>query len=110
MSSKILDNQTGASAFYKRRNMWEDYVSERKVLHPTHRLVGIWIARRINADGPRNMWYQVSTIGEKLDLSPRTIIRAVKALEKEGVLLVRRDRQRGKNTAVNQYELVFPWL
>lgn len=110
MTKPRLTNESDSTAFYRRRDMWEDYVSERASLHPTTRLVGMWIARRISADGPRQMWYQVSTIGERLDLSSRTIIRAVKALEREGVLLVRRDRRRGLKSAVNQYELVFPWL
>lgn len=110
MVKPSLTNETSSNAFYKRRDMWEDYVSERIEIHPTTRLIGIWIARRISADGPRQMWYQVSTIAEKLGVSGRTVMRAVKTLEKEGVLLVRRDRRRGQKSAVNQYELVFPWL
>jgi len=108
--TKHPDNQTESNAFYRRRDMWEDYVSTRLTLHASERLIGIWIARRISADGPRNTWYQVTTIAEKLGVSSRTVMRATKKLEQEGLLLIRRDRQRGKKTAVNQYELVFPWL
>lgn len=85
-------------------------MSERDDLHPTDRLIGIWIARRISADGPRRTWYQVSTIAEKIGVSPRTVIRAVLKLEGEGLIIVRRDGRRGVKKAVNKYELVFPWL
>jgi len=105
-----LDNESEASGFYKRRDMWEDYVSERSDLHPTERLIGIWIARRISAEGPRQSWYQVSTIAEKVGVNPRTVIRAVQKLEAEGLIIVRRDSRRGVKKAVNKYELVFPWL
>lgn len=102
--------ETDSSAFYRRRDMWEDYVSERHEIHPTTRLIGIWIARRVSADGPRQSWYQISTIAEKIGVSPRTVIRAVQTLEGEGLLLVRRDSRRGLRKAVNKYELVFPVL
>lgn len=104
------DNESEATGFYRRRDAWEDYLSERVDLHPTDRLIGIWIARRISADGPKQSWYQVSTIAERIGVGPRTVIRAVQKLEGEGLLLVRRDGRRGIKKAVNKYELVFPWL
>lgn len=110
MTKIISDNQSEATGFYRRRDAWEDYLSERIDLHPTDRLIGIWIARRISADGPRQTWYQVSTIAEKVGVSSRTVMRAVQKLEGEGLLLVRRDSRRGVKKAVNKYELVFPWL
>lgn len=110
MTKIALDNQSESYGFYRRRDMWEDYLSERIDLHPTDRLIGIWIARRISADGPRQNWYQVSTIAEKVGVSARTVMRAVQKLEGEGLLLVRRDSRRGIKKAVNRYELVFPWL
>lgn len=110
MTKIIQHEQSEANGFYRRRDMWEDYVSERDDLHPTDRLIGIWIARRISADGARRMWYQISTIAEKVGVSSRTVIRAVHKLEGEGLIIVRRDGRRGLKKAVNQYELVFPWL
>lgn len=110
MTKFASDNQSESTAFYRRRDMWEDYVSERHDLHPTDRLIAIWIARRISADGARRTWYQVSTIAEKIGVSSRTVLRAVQKLEGEGLLIVRRDGRRGVKKAVNQYELVFPWL
>lgn len=105
-----ISNQSDSTAFYRRRDMWEDYLSERTDLHPTDRLVGIWIARRISADGARQTWYQVSTIADRIGVSVRTVIRSVQKLEGEGLLIVRRDSRRGVKKAVNKYELVFPWL
>lgn len=110
MTEKSLSNQSESTGFYRRRDMWEDYLSERSDLHPTTRLIGIWIARRISAEGARRSWYQVSTIAEKIGVTPRTVIRAVHTLEAEKLILVRRDGRRGLRKAVNQYELVFPWL
>lgn len=110
MTKKIIDTTNESTGFYRLRDMWEDYLSERSDIHPTDRLIGIWIARRISADGARRMWYQVSTIADRIGVSPRTVIRAVQKLEGEGLIIVRRDGRRGLKRAVNQYELVFPWL
>lgn len=107
---KKRDNESEATGFYRRRDMWEDLLTERDDIHPTTRLIGIWIARRIGADGPRQSWYQTSTIAERIGVSVRTVIRAVQTLEGEGLMLVRRDGRRGIKKAVNKYELVFPWL
>lgn len=96
--------------FYRLRDAWEDYVSERSDLHPTDRLIGIWIARRISSDGSRRMWYQISTIADRIGVSARTVMRSVHKLESEGLIIVRRNGRRGIKKAVNQYELVFPWL
>jgi DNA-binding MarR family transcriptional regulator len=110
MTKNAVSNQSESTGFYQRRDAWEDYLSERTDIHPTDRLIGIWIARRISADGPRNTWYQVSTIAERLGVSARTVMRGVQKLEGEGLLIVRRDSRRGVKKAVNKYELVFPWL
>lgn len=110
MTKIALDNQSESTSFYRRRDTWEDYVSERDDIHPTTRLIGIWIARRISADGARQSWYQISTIAERIGVKPRTVIRAVQTLEGEGLIVVRRDGRRGIKKAVNRYELVFPWL
>lgn len=110
MTENIATADDEKSGFYRRRDAWEDYVSERSDLHPTDRLIGIWIARRISADGARQTWYQVSTIADRIGVSSRTVIRAVQKLEEEGLLLVRRDGRRGMRKAVNKYELIFPWL
>lgn len=110
MTTDRISNQSESTGFYRNRDMWEDYLSERTDLHPTERLIGIWIARRISADGIRRTWYQVSTIAERIGVSTRTVLRAVQKLEDEKLILVRRDGRRGLRKAVNQYELVFPWL
>ncbi len=96
-----------SQAFNERRGMWIDYVSERTEMHPTVRLIGIWLARRINWRTD-DTWYQVSTIAIRVGQSPRTVIRAIQELEKAGLLLVRRDGRRGTRTAVNRYALLFP--
>ena len=103
------DTATESSGFYRRRDAWENDLAERTDIHPTTRLIGIWIARRISADGSQQSWYQESTIAEKVGVSVRTVIRAVRTLEEEGLLFVRRDGRRGLKRAVNRYELVFPW-
>lgn len=110
MTQIALSNQSESTGFYRNRDMWEDYLSERADLHPTDRLIGIWIARRISADGARRTWYQVSTIADRIGVSARTVMRAVQKLEGEKLIVVRRDGRRGLKKAVNQYELVFPWL
>ena len=97
-----------AGEFYRLRDRWLDYVAERADIHPTTRLVAIWIARRINPR-TKDTWHQISTIARCLGLSTRTVIRAIRALENEGLLLVRRGGPRGKRAAVNRYEMVGPW-
>jgi DNA-binding MarR family transcriptional regulator len=103
-----LSNKSAATVFYEMRNKWEDILSERDDLHPTTRLIGIWIARRIshNSKG-RATWYPMSVIAERIGVNERTVIRAVAALEEAGLIIVRRDGRRGVKQAVNRYELVF---
>ncbi|WP_159585963.1 helix-turn-helix domain-containing protein [Chelativorans xinjiangense] len=104
-----MNKDSGEAGFHRNRNEWVDYVLERDDLHPTIRLIGCWIARRIN-ENTRDTWYQVSTIALKTGVSSRTVIRAVATLEGEELLFVRRDGQRGRQKAVNRYELLYPWL
>lgn len=75
---------------------------------PSVRLIGIWIARRINWRTD-DTWYQVSTIALRIGQTPRNVIRAVQRLETEGLLKVYRDGRRGVKKAVNRYELLTPW-
>lgn len=110
MAENSSSGQPESNSFYRNRDTWEDMLSERDDIHPTTRLIGIWIARRISADGARRTWYQVSTIALKIGVAPRTVMRAIQTLEGEGLIIVRRDGRRGIKKAVNQYELVFPWL
>lgn len=88
--------------------MWIDYVSERTDLAPSVRLIGIWIARRINWRTD-DTWYQISTIGLRVGQTPRNVIRAIQKLEGEELVRVIRDGRRGIKKAVNRYELLFPW-
>lgn len=108
--------------FYERRSAWIEYVLVANDLSPMARVIGVWIARRISHE-KGCMWYKISTMAEKFDVTARTVIRAVRELEGyrknsetgeyeqtgEQLLLVRRDSQRGKNTAVNRYEIIAPW-
>lgn len=94
--------------FYRRRDKWIDWCLERDDLNPTARVVGVWMARRMNIE-TLDTWYQMSTMGAKLGMKTRTIIRAVQSLEDAGMIVVRRDGRRGIKKAVNRYELVFPW-
>lgn len=91
-----------------RRGIWIDYVSERTELTPATRLIGIWLARRMN-HRTEDTWYQVATIGLKIGQTPRNVMRATSALEKAGLLRIIRDGRRGVKKAVNRYELLFPW-
>ena len=97
-----------AADFYRQRDRWIDWCIERDDLHQTVRLVGVWMARRINPQ-TLDTWYQISTIAEKLGVKPRTVIRSIQALEKADMIVVRRAGRRGVKKAVNRYELVFPW-
>lgn len=99
---------SAAADFYRRRDKWIDWCLERTDLHQTTRLIGVWIARRMNHQ-TLDTWYQISTIADKLGVKPRTIIRAIQALEEAEMIVVRRDGRRGLKKAVNRYELVFPW-
>ncbi len=105
---KLFDPES--TSFYRLRDTWEDMLSERVDLTTTERLIGIWIARRISADGNRRTWYQISTIADRIGVKPRTVMRAIQKLEEEKLIIVRRNGRRGIKKAVNQYELVFPWL
>ena len=108
VTEKRLSNQSDASRFYEMRDKWEDILSERDDLHPTTRLIGIWLARRISYGSKgRATWYPMSVIAERIGVTERTVIRAVAALEKAGLIIVRRDGRRGMKQAVNRYELVF---
>lgn len=107
--AKIPKDKTPENGFNRNRNEWVDYVLERDDIHPTTRLIGCWIARRVNPDS-KNTWYQVSTIALRIGVKPRTVMRAIQRLEEEELLIVRRDGRRGQKTAVNRYELVFPWF
>lgn len=92
------------STFNERRGLWIDYVSERTELTPATRLIGIWLARRMN-HRTEDTWYQVSTIAVRIGQTPRNVMRATKALEDAGLLLIFRDGRRGVKKAVNRYEL-----
>lgn len=108
MSENSLQALSAAADFYRRRDKWIDWCLERDDLNPTARVVGVWMARRINVD-TLDTWHQMSTMAAKLGMKTRTIIRAVQALEEAEMIVVRRDGRRGIKKAVNRYELVFPW-
>ncbi|KFB11065.1 helix-turn-helix domain-containing protein [Nitratireductor basaltis] len=122
MTEKKSPDDPLKANFYRRRDAWIDHVLTVNDLSPMARVVGVWIARRINYR-KGHMWYKIETMAKKFEVTPRTIIRAVKELEGyradkktgevtqtgEQLLLVKRDSQRGKNTAVNKYEIIAPW-
>jgi DNA-binding MarR family transcriptional regulator len=108
MSENSSQGLSAAADFYRRRDKWIDWCLERDDLNPTTRVVGLWMARRMNVE-TLDTWYQMSTMAAKLGMKTRTIIRAVQALEEAEMIVVRRDGRRGLKKAVNRYELVFPW-
>lgn len=109
MTKNFPPELSAAGEFYRNRDLWTTHVAERVDIHPTTRLVGIWIGQRVNRHTD-NTWHQASTIAAKLGVSVRTVLRAVKTLEGEGLIVVRRDGRRGIKKAVNRYEMVYPWL
>lgn len=97
-----------AGVFYRDRDKWIEHVMERDDIHATARLIGCWIAMRINRK-TRDTWHQESTIAERLNVSVRTVIRAIRQLEDEKLILVKREGRRGIKSAVNHYEMIYPW-
>lgn len=119
MTEKKSANDLLKTSFYKRRDNWIDHVLTVNDLSPMARVLGVWIARRIN-HRKGCTWYKVETMAKKFDVWPRTITRAIQELEgyrtnkktneKERtgpqLLLVRRDQPRGRKTSINRYEII----
>lgn len=105
MLQKNNSSQSSAADFYRRRDQWIDWILERDDMHQTVRLVGVWLARRMNRE-TGDTWFKVQTIAVRLGVTPRTVIRALHKLEKDGAILVIREGRRGLKRAVNRYRLM----
>lgn len=65
--------------FAEDRRDWMRMVIGDRDLEPTHRLIGVAIALRINHETEKS-WPSIKTIAADTATSPRTVIRAIKVL------------------------------
>lgn len=90
--------------FGEDRRDWMRLVIGHTEIEPNHKLVGVAIALRMN-HRTEHSYPKITTIALDANCSVRTVIRAIKALEAEGLLKVYH-RKRG----VNRYEMALPWV
>ena len=96
-----------SGVFYRDRDEWMRYVQTRTEWDASTRLVGCYIATRINPT-TREAWPMQSTIAKDLGVSAPTVKRAVATLVGSQLLRVRLVKPRGGRRAVNHYALVHP--
>jgi len=102
MDAKIIQlptPETSAGPWLRRRDAWMRQLTGSAHISDFGKLVGLYLALRLSAKRPFT-YPAVATIGKALDKSPRQVARALKELEAENYLLVRRNKGR-----VSQYRL-----
>lgn len=90
-------------SFGEDRRDWMRLVLGHTDLEPRYKLVGVAVALRMN-HRTEESYPKTATIALDVNVSVRTVIRALKALEGLGLLKITR-RKRG----VNRYEMLLPW-
>jgi hypothetical protein len=98
----VLDDQTNSNSnranFQRHREMWVKQVLASDI-SPTAKIIGVAISIHINGDC-RQAWPSHSSLARMCSVEKRTSERAVKELEKAGLLTVSR-----KANCSNRYEM-----
>lgn len=96
-----------AGVFYRDRDEWMRFLTTCEDIEVSARLVGCYIALRINPQD-RETWPKQGTIAKEVGLSLATVKRCIKQLQVSGLLFVEQPGRRGVKRAVNCYSLIHP--
>ncbi|WP_152045466.1 helix-turn-helix domain-containing protein [Aureimonas psammosilenae] len=97
-----------AGEWYRDRDEWVRHVLGRDYLSADCQRVGIFIAMHMNRHDNHTK-HQQTTIAKDLNISPRTVKRAIMQLREEGFIDLEKVARGRRNRAVNHYFLIFPW-
>lgn len=97
-----------AGTFYRGKDDWMRALTAADDLSVNAKLVGCYLALRINKN-TRDAFPQQTTIAKEIGVSRATVMRAIAELVNEHWMEKKSQGQRGRKRAVNRYAIIMPW-